>query len=631
MHAFSDTQLLREYAERRSDAAFAELVRRHLDLVHSAACRILSDPHLAKDASQCVFMALAKEAPRLLDHPTLTGWLHRTTFHISSHMVRGEVRRRTREQEAAAMNETPDASWEEIAPHLDAAIAELNAKDREAVLLRFFEGKPAPEMATLLGIGTEAAQKRANRAVERLRAVLARRGITAAGLAGIVSSNAVQTAPAGLAAVIARTALTAAGGTSIASSTAWLGTTPFQKALAGTAIALLVGGGIYLASQAARPESASMAEVSGVTAPAKYRTRENPSQAAEDSLNLVARAKAERQKKLVDLKQRWLDFHRSLEVPGILGSNEANVRHRELCAESYEALLCGSELVELIDFLKKEQIYNSLDLSITKLFDSPRAAEARGMLVGLPDTGTWVSLTARLASESEPFRERWSKQAGRTCPDEEFDAFVAALDDPNCAQEAQIGRDLGRATSDPAVAFASLLQVLAKEIPSESRNSCLYHFFDLELPEDTNFAELEAMLPEDEAPEEGEIQQGPISTGRKELYREWASRDPEAAMGHLLGDPERATTGLVSQAVTACLELRREEVFLFLESLAGGPYGDQVLNVAANHMSGEDEPEAMRLAGKIQDEELRTRCLQQVRKRADLIRKLNSGEIREGG
>jgi hypothetical protein len=103
-----------------------------------------------------------------------------------------------------------EAAWEEIAPHLDAALADLSEPNRDAVLLRYFENKPAQEMATILGISAEAAQKRVSRAVERLREHFAKRGVTAgaAGLVGVIFTNAVQAAPAGLAATITSASLT---------------------------------------------------------------------------------------------------------------------------------------------------------------------------------------------------------------------------------------------------------------------------------------------------------------------------------------------------------------------------------------------------------------------------------------
>ncbi|MCI0541451.1 MAG: hypothetical protein L0Z50_40140 [Verrucomicrobiales bacterium] len=120
MNSPTDSELLRDYAERRSEAAFAELVRRHVDLVYSAALRMVCDSHLAEDVTQGAFMALARSAPQLNGRAVLSGWLHRTAQNIAAQTVRTDVRRRAREQEAAAMNELlaheSDAGWEHIAP-----------------------------------------------------------------------------------------------------------------------------------------------------------------------------------------------------------------------------------------------------------------------------------------------------------------------------------------------------------------------------------------------------------------------------------------------------------------------------------------------------------------------------------
>src|SRR5947209_16501230 len=129
MNSQTDQQLLRDYTRRRSEAAFAELVRRHVDFVYSAALRMVRDAHLAEDVTQSVFIALAKNARHLADYAVLSGWLHRTTQNLAANAVRSDVRRRAREQEAAAMNELlsaqPEAGWEYIAPHLDEALGEL--------------------------------------------------------------------------------------------------------------------------------------------------------------------------------------------------------------------------------------------------------------------------------------------------------------------------------------------------------------------------------------------------------------------------------------------------------------------------------------------------------------------------
>jgi RNA polymerase sigma factor (sigma-70 family) len=219
----TDSQLLAAYAEQRSEWAFGELVRRYVDLVYSAALRTCGDHHLAEDVTQRTFLALAKSAGDLASRPVLSGWLHRTAHNIASESIRTEVRRRARENHAADMNSTPDLAgdrWDEIAPYLDNAVSALSDADRDAVLLRYFHNRSAREMAAALGVSDEAAQKRLNRAVERLRAFFAERGIAlgAVGL-GAISANAVQAAPAALAMTVSTAVGTAAIGGAIAAAT----------------------------------------------------------------------------------------------------------------------------------------------------------------------------------------------------------------------------------------------------------------------------------------------------------------------------------------------------------------------------------------------------------------------------
>jgi len=258
MNSLTDQQLLRDYTGRRSEAAFAELVRRHVDFVYSAALRMVRDVQLAEDVAQSVFEALAQNARQLTDHAVLSGWLHRTTQNLAANAVRTDVRRRAREQEAAAMNELisaePDAIWEHIAPQLDEALGELNESDRDALLLRYFERKSAREMAQTLGTSEDAAQRRVSRAVERLREFFAKRGITvgASGLVVVITANSVQAAPVGLAATIATAA--ALAGTAIATTataTKAIVMTTLQKALIAATVVAAIGTGIYEARRAA--------------------------------------------------------------------------------------------------------------------------------------------------------------------------------------------------------------------------------------------------------------------------------------------------------------------------------------------------------------------------------------------
>jgi RNA polymerase sigma factor (sigma-70 family) len=217
-----DAELLRRYAEQRSEAAFAELVRRHLNLVYSAAVRLTrGDTHRAEDVAQLVFTDLARKAAALSRRPVLAGWLYTSTHYATAKILRTEQRRQTREQEAQAMHEllssaAPEADWDRLHPVLDAAMRELNERDREAVLLRFFEGRGFAEVGAKLNLTENAARMRVDRALDKLRVRLSEHGVTstAAALAIALANQAVVAAPAGLATTVTGAALTgaAAGG-----------------------------------------------------------------------------------------------------------------------------------------------------------------------------------------------------------------------------------------------------------------------------------------------------------------------------------------------------------------------------------------------------------------------------------
>ena len=266
----TDQHLLRDYAENRSEAAFAELVRRHIDLVHSAALRMVRDAHLAQDVTQGTFVALARSAPQLTDRVVIAGWLHRTAQNIAAQTVRTDVRRRAREKEAAAMSELlfaePDATWEQVAPHLDAALGELSEADRDALLFRYFQRKSAREMAQTLGISDEAAQRRVTRAVERLREKFARRGVTvgASGLVVAVSASAVHAAPVGLAATISGNAalqVSTFGTGTTATITKTITMTLTRKTLIAVTVVILCGAATVVVNNQMKPRTSGVGAV----------------------------------------------------------------------------------------------------------------------------------------------------------------------------------------------------------------------------------------------------------------------------------------------------------------------------------------------------------------------------------
>src|SRR5271169_2843308 len=134
-----DLTLLREYARRNSEAAFAELVARHVNLVYSVALRQVRDPHLAEEITQAVFIILARKAKSLGPKTILPGWLCRTARYVSANALTMQRCRQRREQEAfmqSTLNEPEPDVWRQIAPLLDDALGRLGQKDHDALVLR---------------------------------------------------------------------------------------------------------------------------------------------------------------------------------------------------------------------------------------------------------------------------------------------------------------------------------------------------------------------------------------------------------------------------------------------------------------------------------------------------------------
>ena len=210
-----DDRLIAEFNARRSEEAFAALVRQHVNLVFATALRQVGDAGAAEEITQNVFVALAQAAGKLGSHPTIAGWLHQTALNKSREWLRSELRRRRREQVAVNLDlarAEGDSVWSSLVPLLDEALLELREPDRLAVILHFMEGRTFHEVGSALGIGEDTARKRVNRCLGQLTQFFRRRGFAAPALVAgaplfTLSSHA---APAELAASATTSGLAAA-------------------------------------------------------------------------------------------------------------------------------------------------------------------------------------------------------------------------------------------------------------------------------------------------------------------------------------------------------------------------------------------------------------------------------------
>ncbi len=258
----SHSELLRLYADERCERAFAELVRTHIDLVYSAAFRrVGGDPHAAAEVTQEVFTSMARHAAELARHPVLGAWLHTCTRNAVLNLRRRDRRRELQKQQVQAMQDQPGSetcsvAWEEIRGVLDEALDTLGENDRQAIILRFFEGQTYPLMGGKLGLREATVRRRVDRALEKLRVRLQQKGIasTAALLSGALSTHSVVGAPAGLAGVVAATI----AATPLVVTPPLIGLLPFMTVTKLTAtvagLAIVVGGIALLWPRASEPE-----------------------------------------------------------------------------------------------------------------------------------------------------------------------------------------------------------------------------------------------------------------------------------------------------------------------------------------------------------------------------------------
>lgn len=225
---------------------FAPIVDQYLNLVYSTARKMSSaDGGQLEDICQTVFADLARKARQIPEQTPLSGWLYRHTCFVASNHNRSERRRRERERQALEMSESkcsPDVPNEEL--HL--AMTELRDQDRDALVLRFMDEWDLRRVGERLGISEDAAQKRVSRALDKLRAILGRKGITTS-TAALALCLGQQVAAAPIAAKSVAIAAVSAGTS--------LGLSPV---LAKAAAVVLLGGGVAVSMHSQNRQIAAL-------------------------------------------------------------------------------------------------------------------------------------------------------------------------------------------------------------------------------------------------------------------------------------------------------------------------------------------------------------------------------------
>jgi len=180
-----DAELLDRFARRGDQAAFSALVTRHGALVLGVCRRVLGDEHAAEDASQAVFLVLARKAGSVSRPDRLAAWLHGVAVRTSRRAKTMTARRRSREALAASSpRQTEDSPADDLRRVIDQELARLPEKYRAPVLLCDLGGRSIDEAAGVLGWPRGTVGTRLRKARGVLKSRLTRRGVgLGAGLA----------------------------------------------------------------------------------------------------------------------------------------------------------------------------------------------------------------------------------------------------------------------------------------------------------------------------------------------------------------------------------------------------------------------------------------------------------------
>lgn len=346
-----DMRLLRRYVEEGSQEAFAELVSRHVNWVYGVCRRRVSDPALAEDVTQAVFIVLARKAGSMPEATVLAGWLMRTAGYASSDALKREARRRRHEREAARMQSEQatmagdPVETADLMPRVDAALATLSTSDRAAITLRFYGHKSLAEVATALGVSEEAAKKRVARGLEKLRSRLGVRAgaVTAATLGALILTATVEAAPAGVQATAAAAGAAGQTGAAVAIAKGAMNLMAWAKlklaaALVGAAlIGGMVGAGATTLARhpSASTPTASPAPTPVAAAPTPPPTPSLAAQSVDDSFPLDADAAG-----VLKIDRRLLRFtdtggaHRRFHlIAGVMATAERSEINTEIIVE----------------------------------------------------------------------------------------------------------------------------------------------------------------------------------------------------------------------------------------------------------------------------------------------------------
>lgn len=169
MHHTSSERLMARFQQRLDAEAMEQLISRFMAPALRVAQQILSDPELAEDAAQETFLRIVRKHRQYDPGRPFAHWFYAILRNICRDLLRRQARHAEIVQQVAAQAKPECESPTDDLPDVTDLLGHLPKGEREVLALRILSGMRFEEIGIALGISKEAAKKRAQRGLRRLR------------------------------------------------------------------------------------------------------------------------------------------------------------------------------------------------------------------------------------------------------------------------------------------------------------------------------------------------------------------------------------------------------------------------------------------------------------------------------
>ncbi len=304
-----DQSLLTRYHQQGDATAFQDLVLAHGGMVFATARRITQDAALAEEVAQEVFLTLARRGQDI--RGSVAAWLHQVAKQKACNVIRGETRRRRKEQAAASSLHpaATEGTWEEIEPLVDEALAGLPEPVRGLLIEHYLERRTQAAVARSRGLSQSTISRQLESGLQLLRDSLRRKGVICGlGLGSQLLAGSASAMPSALSASLLKMGLSGIGSRTAVLASAPVATTITALKLKVAAALLGVLGICWVAIDLAARES-RLARWFG-TAPDEVAAADEGAGTASNNASTAANTRSQEERWTAEAREIWANAPR---------------------------------------------------------------------------------------------------------------------------------------------------------------------------------------------------------------------------------------------------------------------------------------------------------------------------------